>query len=216
AQFAMRQAKTTARNIIASIRGKPQKPFTFTGLGQLATVGKRSAVAQILGIQISGFAAWWLWRTIYLMKLPGLSRKLRVMVDWTLDLIFPRDIVQYRFSRAQPVTRAHFEPKEIISWPGDPADHFYIIEQGEVEVIEYGANGGEKLLARLGPGEYFGEMAILDEQHKRRAIVRSSTPVDVIAIPREHFEVMVKKTPDLKQTFQRVLEQRRQPAIRQN
>jgi CRP-like cAMP-binding protein len=59
-------------------------------------------------------------------------------------------------------------------------------------------------------------MAILDEQHKRRAIVRSSTPVDVIAIPREHFEVMVNKTADLKQTFQRVLEQRRQPAIRQN
>ncbi len=216
AQFAIRQAKTTARNIVATLRGRPRKPFAFTGLGQLATVGRRSAVAQILGIQISGFAAWWLWRTIYLMKLPGLSRKLRVMVDWTLDLIFPRDIVQYRFSRAQPVTRAHFEPKEIISWPGDPADHFYIIEQGEVEVIEYGANGGEKLLARLGPGEYFGEMAILDEQHKRRAIVRSSTPVDVIAIPREHFEVMVKKTPDLKQTFQRVLEQRRQPAIRQN
>lgn len=209
AQFAMRQAKTTARNIIATIRGKPQKPFTFTGLGQLATVGKRSAVAQILGIQVSGFAAWWLWRTIYLMKLPGLNRKLRVMIDWTLDLIFPRDIVQYRFSRAQPVSRAHFEPKEIITWPGDTADRLYIIERGEVEVVEYTSEGTEKLLAKLGPGEYFGEMAILDEQHERRAIVRSSTPVDLVAIPREHFEVMVKKSKDLKQTFLRVIERRR-------
>lgn len=208
AQFAMRQAKKTARNIIATLQGKAQMPFTYTGLGQLATVGKRSAVAQILGMQISGFAAWWLWRTIYLMKLPRLNRKLRVMIDWTLDLIFPRDIVQYRFSRAQPVTRAHFEPKEIITWPGDPADRFYIIEQGEVEVVEYDTSGGEKLLAKLGAGEYFGEMAILGEEHERRAIVRSLTPVDVVAIPREHFEVMVKKSKDLKQTFQRVLEER--------
>ncbi len=209
AQFAMRQPKTTARNILASIRGKLQKPFTFTGLGQLATVGKRSAVAQILGLQISGFVAWWLWRTIYLMKLPGLNRKIRVMMDWTLDLLFPRDIVQYRFSRAQPISRAHFEPGEIIVWPGDPADRFYIIDQGEVEVLEFASDGKEQLLATLGPGEYFGEMAILDEAHVRRAIVRSATSVDVLAVPREHFEVMVKKSKDLKQSFHRLLEERR-------
>jgi NADH dehydrogenase len=212
AQFAMRQAKTTAKNIVAALRGRAQTPFTYTGLGQLATVGRRSAVAQILGIQLSGFIAWWLWRTIYLMKLPGLNRKLRVMIDWTLDLIFPRDIVQYRTSRAQPVTRAHFEPREIITWPGDPADRFYIIEQGEVEVVEFGSDGRERLLAKLGAGEYFGEMAILDEQHERRAVVRSATPVDLVAIPREHFEVMVKKSKDLKQTFQRLLEERRLPS----
>jgi len=146
------------------------------------------------------------------MKLPGLNRKIRVMMDWTLDLLFTRDIVQYRFSRAQPVSRAHFEPGEIIVWPGDPADRFYIIDQGEVEVLEFASDGKEQLLARLGPGEYFGEMAILDEQHERRAVVRSATPVDLVAIPREHFEVMVKKSKDLKQTFQRLLEERRLPS----
>jgi NADH dehydrogenase len=208
AQYAMRQAKITARNLIAIFRGKPPTPFTYVGRGQLATVGRRSAVAQIFGVQISGFPAWWLWRTIYLMKLPGLNRKLRVMIDWTLDLIFPRDIVQYRFSRAEPVTRAHFDPKAIISWPGDPADRFYIVERGEVEVVEFGADGRENLLARLGPGEYFGEMAILDEEHERRAVVRSITSVDVVAIPREHFEVMVKESKDLRQSFQRVIDKR--------
>jgi NADH dehydrogenase len=208
AQYAMRQAKITARNLIAIFRGKPPTPFTYVGRGQLATVGRRSAVAQIFGVQISGFPAWWLWRTIYLMKLPGLNRKLRVMIDWTLDLIFPRDIVQYRFSRAEPVTRAHFDPKAIISWPGDPADRFYIVERGEVEVVEFGADGRENLLARLGPGEYFGEMAILDEEHERRAVVRSITSVDVVAIPREHFEVMVKESKDLRQTFQSVIDRR--------
>ena len=68
------------------------KPFTFTGLGELATIGHRKAVAQILGMRFSGLIAWFMWRSIYLMKLPGLDRKLRVMAEWTIELFFPRDI----------------------------------------------------------------------------------------------------------------------------
>lgn len=53
-------------------------------------------MAEICGLKFSGFIAWWLWRTIYLMKLPGFERKVRVALDWTLDLVFPRDIVYLR------------------------------------------------------------------------------------------------------------------------
>ena len=96
AQFALRQGRQLADNIAASLRGEELRPFRFKTLGLLAGLGRRCAVAEILGMRFSGFFAWWLWRTIYLMKLPGLERKLRVALDWTLDLFFPRDIVYLR------------------------------------------------------------------------------------------------------------------------
>jgi NADH dehydrogenase len=96
AQYALRQGHRLADNIAAAIRGEEPKPFRFKALGLLAGLGRRSAVAEIFGLKFSGFIAWWLWRTIYLMKLPGFERKLRVAIDWTLDLFFARDIVYLR------------------------------------------------------------------------------------------------------------------------
>lgn len=96
AQHAVREARVVARNIAASMRGGAKQPFHYSPLGVLAGLGRRSAVAEVLGLKFSGFFAWWLWRTIYLFKLPGLERKVRVALDWTLDLFFPRDIVHLR------------------------------------------------------------------------------------------------------------------------
>jgi NADH dehydrogenase len=96
AQFALRQGRRLAKNIVAEMAGEPPEPFRFKTLGLLAGLGRRTAVAEILGFRFSGFIAWWLWRTIYLMKLPGFERKLRVAIDWTLELFFPRDIVYLR------------------------------------------------------------------------------------------------------------------------
>jgi NADH dehydrogenase len=96
AQYAIRQGKRLAQNIAAVLEGGEAEPFEFKALGVLAGLGRRSAVAEILGFQFSGFVAWWLFRTIYLMKLPGFERKLRVAIDWTLDLFFQRDIVYLR------------------------------------------------------------------------------------------------------------------------
>jgi NADH dehydrogenase len=95
AQHALRQGKVLARNIVAEIRGEPKTPFVFSTLGQLASIGRRSGVANILGVKFSGFFAWWIWRTIYLSKLPRFEKKLRVALDWTLDLLFSKDIVQF-------------------------------------------------------------------------------------------------------------------------
>lgn len=94
AQFALRQARTVARNICASIAGEPLRPFHFDSLGTLCVVGHHTACAEIKGLKFSGFFAWLLWRGIYLSKLPGLERKVRVLVDWVIELFFPRDIVQ--------------------------------------------------------------------------------------------------------------------------
>ncbi len=92
AQNAVRQGRNVAKNIAASMRGGAKRPFNHRPLGLLASLGRRSAVAEIGGLRFSGFFAWWLWRTLYLLKLPGLERKLRVATDWTLDLLFSPDI----------------------------------------------------------------------------------------------------------------------------
>jgi len=96
AQYAIRMGRVVADNIAAAIRGAAPRAFHYRPIGLLASLGRRSAVAEIMGLRFSGFLAWWLWRSIYLMKLPGLERKVRVMLDWTLDLVFPRDIVYLR------------------------------------------------------------------------------------------------------------------------
>jgi NADH dehydrogenase len=95
AQHGLREAVAAARNIEAAVNGTTKKPFLFSTLGQFATIGRRDGVAEVFGIRFSGFVAWWLWRTIYLSKLPGLAKKLRVAMSWSLDLLFAREIEQF-------------------------------------------------------------------------------------------------------------------------
>jgi len=82
-----------AQNILATVRGDRLKPFVYSTIGLLAPIGKRTGVANILGVNFSGFIAWWLWRTIYLLKLPRFEKKVLVALDWTLDLLFSKDLV---------------------------------------------------------------------------------------------------------------------------
>jgi NADH dehydrogenase len=94
AQHGLREGVTVAKNIEATILDRPLKPFRFKMLGQLASIGHHTGVAMVFGIKFSGFIAWWFWRSVYLMKLPRLAKKLRVMVSWTLDLFFGQEIEQ--------------------------------------------------------------------------------------------------------------------------
>ena len=101
AQHAIREGRVLADNILASLAGRPLQPFRFSTIGQLAAIGRRAGVARVFGITFSGFAAWWLWRTVYLVKLPRFDRKVRVALDWTLDLFFRKDIVQFDGERVR-------------------------------------------------------------------------------------------------------------------
>jgi NADH dehydrogenase len=112
AQHALREGKVAAQNILATIRGDRKKPFLFSTLGLLAPIGKRTGVANILGVNFSGFIAWWLWRTIYLMKLPRFEKKVRVALDWTLDLIFSKDLVQFMTVRSSTMPLAEEESEK--------------------------------------------------------------------------------------------------------
>lgn len=119
AQHALRQGKILGRNIAAAIEGEAKTPFVFKTIGQLAAIGRRTGVAKILGFKFSGFIAWWLWRTIYLSKLPRLEKKLRVALDWTLDLVFSKDLVQFTPLRSPSVRAAerNFQPQDLPTAP---------------------------------------------------------------------------------------------------
>jgi NADH dehydrogenase len=94
AQHAIREAEQLAENIDRVLQGKEARPCNIPTRGSLAFIGCRKGVAKIFGVKLSGFSAWWLYRTYYLLKMPGLGRRLRVALDWTLDLLFRREYVQ--------------------------------------------------------------------------------------------------------------------------
>src|SRR5215475_184580 len=207
AQHATRQAAAVAYNIAATLRGTPRKAFAFTALGKMGSLGRRSAVAEIFGVKLSGFLAWWLWRTIYLMKLPGLDRKIRVATDWTLDLILPPDIVQLRTEKPFSIRREHFEPNETIFREGDWGDSLYIIVDGEVEITRDVPGRGNMTLARLGSGECFGEMGLV-RQMPRSATVRTVTRVNVLAMNRYAFQTLFAHLPPLRLFFEQLIQLR--------
>jgi NADH:quinone reductase (non-electrogenic) len=112
AQHALGEGAIVARNVAATLYGRPKKkPFRYASLGQLAAIGRRTGVANILGVNFSGFIAWWLWRTVYLSKLPRLEKKVRVAMDWTLDLCFTKD-----FACVTTASRASGRP--LVAEPG--------------------------------------------------------------------------------------------------
>jgi NADH:ubiquinone reductase (H+-translocating) len=104
AQHAIRQGKVLAANIAATLNGQTKKAFRFNTIGLLASTGKKTGVAEIFGLKFSGRLAWWMWRTIYLSKLPGLEKKVRVALDWTLDLLFSKDLVQFLTLKSKSVS----------------------------------------------------------------------------------------------------------------
>lgn len=110
AQHALQEGAVAARNIAAAVFGRRKKPFRYSSVGQLAAIGRRSGVASIGGVKFAGFPAWWLWRTIYLTKLPRFEKRLRVALDWTLDLFFPKDLVQHMTVSSRSLPQEKHDP----------------------------------------------------------------------------------------------------------
>jgi len=200
AQFAERQGVQVADNILRSIQGKPTKPFSFKMQGQLCSIGGRNAIAEISGLHISGFIGWFIWRGVYLMKLPSISQKIKVGLEWGCDLIFPRTLAHLRADPSKRVSRAFYAAGDYIFNQGDAASEFFMIEDGEVEVLVSSTtsstansdakpsaiNSTAEVVAVLGPGDFFGEAALMHDR-PRNASVRARTDVEVVVLGRSIF-----------------------------
>jgi NADH dehydrogenase len=186
AQYAMRQGRHCARNILAEITRSPLKPFRFGGWGQMALIGRHCGIAKVFGVRLYGLFAWALWRGVYLMKLPSFRSKARVSIDWMFEILFPRDITKMGVERTEQVNHAHYQQGDTIIQQGEFGDCFYIIESGEVEVIRESTGKPEERLSIRSAGASFGELALLQDV-PRTATVRCLTPVNVIYFNRRDF-----------------------------
>ena len=170
-QFAERQGRQAALNLVRLLKGEDTKPFRFKALGQLCSIGGYSAVAEMFGMRVSGFLAWFLWRGVYLFKLPTWSRRFKVALDWAWDLLFPRDLSFLNSDTAQQFIHAYYRPGDFIHRQGDIAQFFSVIEEGEVEVLQATDHDPEaKVLAILGKGDFFGEGALLGNRPHETSI----------------------------------------------
>jgi NADH dehydrogenase len=101
AQHALREGRVVAENIMAAIDAKPLQVFSYKTMGMMAAIGRRTGVANAFGLKFSGYVGWVMWRTVYLAKLPGFDRQVRVGFQWLIDLLFPPDLAQYASTRAR-------------------------------------------------------------------------------------------------------------------
>lgn len=208
-QFAERHGKQCAANVAAVLRGQPTKPFSFRPLGMLCAIGGHSAVAEMFGFKLSGFLTWWMWRTVYLMKLPSFSRKVKVAMDWTWELLFSRDITGVKIDTTNRVQDAYFAAGSFVFRKGDPATGFYVIEKGQVEVLRtLNGNSQEEVVAVMGPGDFFGEMALVEDR-PRGASIRARTDVEVTVIGKGMFARMSSILAPLANQVKEVIRKRR-------
>lgn len=168
------------RNIRRLRRGKPLKPFRYTGLGDACSLGRRQAVAHVRGVRFTGLTAWFVWRGFLLRYIPTWDRKIRLVLDWLVWPVAGRDIVNMKVADAPGLQHALFEPGQTIVKQGDIGRNLFIIQSGEVEVV-HETPEGETLLATLGPGEHFGEAAVF-QNVRRTATVRARSRVHLLSL----------------------------------
>lgn len=206
AQFAMRQGIHIGKNIVGQAAGRPLQPFGFTGLGELAVIGHHRAVASIMGVHFSGFLAWFMWRSIYLGKLPGLDRKLRVMAEWTFDLFFPRDINLLTPRYSSPLEEMHLEAGDPLFQAGEPAFSLYAVKSGRIDIVD--EDGG--IVKSAGAGDHFGERALLEDRFWRFSAV-AREPTTLVAIDARTFHKLVGSMESLDRIFKRTARQYAMP-----
>jgi NADH:ubiquinone reductase (H+-translocating) len=188
AQFAMRQGTLLGKNILAARNGQDLEVFRFKTLGEMASLGHRNAVGKVLGFKVSGFLGWLMWRATYLYKLPGLEQKAKVFIEWTLELLFPRDISLLNVKMTEVIGRVHLEKGDPIYYVGDAAFSFYLVEKGNVQVDDRSGS-----VRAIGPGEHFGERELL-QNTKRQFDAIALEPTTLIALDKTTFEALTKNS----------------------
>jgi NADH dehydrogenase len=110
AQHAIREGPIAARNVLAVLDGREPERFSYRSMGMLVSLGRFKGVGEVLGLRVSGFIAWFLWRSYYLLRLPTFERRVRVAIDWALDFVLARDVVEINVRRTR--TRPGEPPAE--------------------------------------------------------------------------------------------------------
>jgi len=204
AQFAVREGRQLAGNIVARIGGKDPKPFAYTSRGSLASLGMSKAVADVYGIKLSGTLAWLLWRGFYLSFLPGFAAKLRVGVTWLLNSVMPPNIVQIQ--SAPPSSRyIHYRKGDKVFEPGMLIDGFYTVIKGSYRLTIDNPETGEHFEKVFGPGEHFGERVLVRSALRTGLVVALEDGI-LLFIAQKDFTRFARAFPVLEEYFKEYIE----------
>jgi NADH dehydrogenase len=201
AQFALRQAKQLAANLVRVQRGEATRPFHFRPQGLLATIGHHNGVAEIYRLKFSGLVAWFLWRTVYLMKIPTIRRKLNVIVDWTWDILFKPNVVQVRVAQQQRFKQAHYAAGDFVFRKGDPSAGVFVVKAGSAGLYMEEVAGTP--LVTWTKGDHFGEVAFLEGVDSTYpASVKAETPLDLVVVDRADFTRLAESLGELQKNLE--------------
>jgi len=204
AQFAVREGRQLAANIVARIDDKELKPFAYTSKGSLASLGMSKAVADVYGVKLSGTLAWLLWRGFYLSFLPGFTAKLRVGLNWLVNSVMPPNIVQIQST--PPATRyIHYRKGDRVFEPGMLIDGFYTVVRGSFQLTIDNPETGEHFAKLFRQGDHFGERVLLKSALRTGLVVALEDSV-VLFIAQKDFTRFVRAFPILDTYFRDYIE----------
>jgi NADH dehydrogenase len=189
------EGRQAAHNILAEIRGEPPEPCHPARFGEVALLSRRYGVAQVRGVALHGWPASLVSRALFLSFMPTLRRRAALFLHWMGSAVMPDNLTPLPIGRSNTVIPMRFGAGEEIVREGDVSGRFYIITSGEVEVV-HRLDGSEQHLRRLGPGDHFGEIALLGNR-RRTATVRTLTATNVLSLARQDFAALVEHLPAL-------------------
>lgn len=195
ALYAFTQGTHAADNIIAEMEGKPLRRYSFHNFGEIAQLGGSFGLVQLFGIPFSGFLPSLLVHLTILFLIPSWRCRLGLIADRISNLMLPPDVSQMRIDRSDLMVPLRFAAGQDIIRQGEPGSRFYIVNSGKVEVVRRDGTE-EQSLAFLGPGTYFGEIALLQSSY-RTATVRAVEDTTVLSIARKDFKQLVDNFPHL-------------------
>jgi len=204
AQFGERQGRQCAENIVRAVAGEATQPFHFKPVGAACGIGGRQGVAELFGFKFSGFVAWWLWRSAFLAKIPSLTQKLKVGIDWAWELVFPRDLSHFRPAQSQSITQDHYAPGEVVFRHDQALKVLYAIEEGEAEVVQRDpATGMDMVMLTLGPGSLVGEATL--SEFEGMVELRARTPLELTVLAKQSLSRLSKALKPVEDLIERAV-----------
>ena len=213
AQFAVREARCVAKNIIAVQLQKSPTAFSYKPRGTLASIGNYKAVAEVFGVRLSGLSAWLLWRSFYIGMLPGFSTRLRVALNWLFDYFLPRSIVQIANHRQPATSYRCYARGDVVCKPGQIVDGLYTVVSGYLESRVPNPATGEDFVRLIGEGDHWGERS-LTGRFETQGTLTAVEDTRVLILGEEDFRNLRSTFPPLDEYFKHVGEKIYAPALR--
>lgn len=213
AQFAVREARCLADNVLAVDRGRTPRPFAFAPKGAMASIGGYKGVAELFGVSFSGLLAWLAWRFLYIGMLPGFSTRLRVALNWLFDYFLPRSIVQIANQTSASAVTRRYAKGDVISAPDQFVDGFYTVLDGYLESRVPQGEGRDDFVRVLGPGDHWGERLAGGSARTRGSLI-ATDDASVLILKSEDFTQLRAAFPVLDDYFDHISDKIYAPALR--